>query len=111
MDMSEPKKYKIVEVQPAFVVHCSDVDSRKLFYIHVYEGPPSSKSFKVFDSNDKEIQGVSLLNLQFADVSEQYRAIMATPDGPMQLNIVGIQPWLNPSNGRNSQSSTTDTSA
>jgi hypothetical protein len=110
--MNNPK-YRIVEVQPAFVAHCSDVNNRKLYYIHVFEGPPSSQSFKVFDENDREVKTIGVLNLGFSDVSETYRALVNTPDGPLQLNIVGIQPWLNPNilNGESSQSSTTDTSA
>lgn len=97
------------EIQPAFVAHCADVSSRKTFYIQVFEGPPSSQSFKVFDENDQEIETVGLLQLQFSDVSETYQALLSTASfkdspSPMKLNIIGIQPWLKNSNGSCSQS-------
>lgn len=100
------------ETQPAFVAHCADLTNRKMFYIQVCEGPPSSRSFKVFDENDHEVETIGSLSLQFSDVSETYKAVVGirNPDGiycPTYLNIVGIQPWLKNSknsNGTNFQS-------
>ena len=99
------------DIQPAFVVHCADLSNRKMFYIQVFEGPPSSQSFKVFNENDEEIETVGLLQLQFSDASETYQALFSTASfeaspSPMQLSIVGIQSWSNSknSNGTNFQS-------
>lgn len=90
------------DIRPAFVVHCSDIPNRKLYFIQVFQRPsptptPTSiigKSFKVFDENDNEIKTIGLLNLQFSDVSKTYNAIVNTESGVIPLNIIGIQPWL-----------------
>ncbi len=86
-------KYKIVEIEPAVVIHCSDVENRKFYYIHIFEGPPSSPTFKVFDDLDHELPGVALVNLCYSDVAERYRALVNYEKGTIELNIIGTTPW------------------
>ena len=81
-------------MKPAFVVHCSDIDNRKLYFIQVFEGLLTGKSFKVLDENDNEVPTIGLLNLQFSDVSKTHNALINTTNGVIALNIIGIQPWL-----------------
>lgn len=98
------KKYKIVEVQPAVVYHCSDLDNRKFYYIQIFEGPPSSQSFRVFDELDQQLPAVTFVKLLFNDVSESYRAVVTYMNGTLKLNIVGVVPWVKTSNGKSSPS-------
>tara|TARA_R110000868_G_scaffold45841_3_gene151808 strand:- start:1062 stop:1373 length:312 start_codon:yes stop_codon:yes gene_type:complete len=100
--MRRQEQHTTDDIRPAFVVHCSDILNRKLYFIHVFQRPsptptPTSiigKSFKVIDENDNEIKTIGLLNLQFSDVSKTYNAIVNTEGGVIPLTIIGIQPWL-----------------
>jgi hypothetical protein len=87
------KRYKIMEIQPAVVVQCSDIETRKFYYIHIYEGPASSKSFKVYDELDQELKGVVWVSLRYNDVSEIYRASVQYEKGVLELNIESTTPW------------------
>lgn len=115
-DDPETKKFKIIieEIQPAAVIYCADIDKRKFYYIHLLEGssdPPPG--IIVYDELDEQLPGVVLVVLQYNNVSKHGRATITYAEGTLELVVLRTEPWIlkKNSNGKNSQSSTMDTSA
>ena len=111
-------KISIIEVQPAVVIHCADIDKRKFYYIHILEGSPDPPSFVVYDELDELLPGVILVGLHYNNVSKHGRATITYSEGILELAILRTEPWIKNlptveqnSNGKNSQSSTMDMSA
>lgn len=114
-DPDTPKfKISIEEVQPAAVIQCADIDKRKFYYIHILEGSPDPPpGFVVYNELDEQLPGVVLVVLQYNNVSKHGRATITYAEGTLELAILRTEPWIlkKNSNGKNSQSSTMDTSA